>query len=149
MFFDYEKMLQEKFKSLLIDVLTQVEKGGLPSNHHFFITFQTNHPKLVLPDYLREENPEEMTIVLQHQFWDLEVDLKGFGVVLSFDGSSHNIYIPFDSLIAFVDPYADFGLEFLPLLSNDNYEDDNEPNDPKPDISSDDNVVTIDFSKKK
>jgi hypothetical protein len=148
MFFDYEKMVQDKFKEMVFDVLKHVEKEGLPSNHHFFITFATNHPRLVLPDYLVEENPEEMTIVVQHQFWELEVDSKGFSIVLSFDGSSHNIYIPFDSLIAFVDPYADFGLEFSPVLSNDNYEDkDDSPDDD--DTTPKGNVVTIDFSKKK
>lgn len=145
MFFDYDKMLQEKFKSLVSDILKHIEKEGLPSGHHFYITFATSHPQLILPDYLIDENPEEMTIVLQHQFWDFEVDAKGFGMLLNFDGSNHNVYIPFDSLIAIVDPYADFGLEFEPT-----FEVTLDDELPKKDTAkADGNVVSIDFSKRK
>jgi hypothetical protein len=156
MFFDYESMLQDKFKELLIDVLTHVEKEGLPTGHHFYITFRTDHPRLVLPQYLLDENPEEMTVVIQHQFWELEVDPKGFHIVLSFGRSNQSIYVPFDALIAFVDPYADFGLEFHPVFSNDNYEDIKVPSS-KVSLEYEEtvpstqtgNVVTVDFSKKK
>ncbi len=145
MFFDYDKMLQEKFKSLVSDILKHIEKEGLPSGHHFYITFATNHPQLILPEYLIDENPDEMTIVLQHQFWDFEVDAKGFGMLLNFDGANHNVYIPFDSLIAIVDPYADFGLEFEPTF--DIALDDESPK--KEAQKADGNVVSVDFSKRK
>ena len=150
MVFDYEKMLQSKFRLLVKEVLQQVasSKKSL-SGHHFYITFSTQHPKLDLPDYLREENPDEMTIVLQNQFWDLEITDQGLSVVLAFDGENYTIYIPFDSLIAFVDPYADFGLELAPIYFND----DSLGEEEFPPIAlvekEEGNVVMVDFSKKK
>ncbi len=92
-----------------------VGKDGLPGKHHFFISFLTSHPGVRISQKLREKYPEEMTIVIQHQFEDLQVHDDYFSVVLSFDNEKQRIQIPFDALIAFADPSVKFGLQFSHL----------------------------------
>ena len=78
--FDYEMMVQNALRSVVRDALNHVEKHGLPGSHHFYITFETNRSDVKIPDFLKQKHPDEVTIVLQHQFWDLKVEEKGFGV---------------------------------------------------------------------
>lgn len=117
--FDYENLVQNALRKVVCSTMQDVSKNGLPSDHHFYITFDTTHSGVDLPDYLREEYPDEMTIVLQHEFWDLDVDSEGFQVTLCFDDTNERIEIPFNALISFVDPSVKFGLQFTPIETHE------------------------------
>lgn len=105
-------MVEEALRSVVRSALTQAADRGMPGAHHFYITFKTGHPGVELPERLKKRYPDEMTIVLQHQFWDLEVGEDGFSVALSFDGKADTLRIPFESVVAFADPSVKFGLQF-------------------------------------
>ena len=109
---DYGQYMYRAMKSLMADVLGHVEHAGLPGNHHFFITFETTHPEVELPDYLHRDHPERLTIILQNWFEDLEVSERSFSVVLSFNNVPERIVVPFDAIQTFIDPDAEFGLRF-------------------------------------
>ena len=85
---------------------------GLPGDHHYYLTFRTQAPNVEIPDFLRERYPKEMTIIIQHQYWNLTVNDDAFGVSLSFDSELADLSIPFAALSAFVDPSVKFGLQF-------------------------------------
>ena len=105
-------MVQEALRSVVRQSLTQVCKDGFRGEHHFYITFKTNAPHVTLPDFLHQQYPEEMTIVLQHQFWNLQVYEKYFEVELSFNDKRENLVIPFGAITGFADPSVKFGLQF-------------------------------------
>ena len=108
----YNDMVEKAMRSVVRQALERAAKGGLPGNHHFYITFRTDHPDVQIPDRLHQQYPEEMTIVLQHQFWGLVADDEGFDVELSFNKVHEHLRIPYDSLITFADPSVNFGLQF-------------------------------------
>ncbi|MBI3710843.1 MAG: hypothetical protein HY246_24620 [Proteobacteria bacterium] len=108
----YDKMMEEALRRVPRQALELVARKGLPGQHHFYLTFRTGHPGVVMPDYLRQRHPQEMTIVLQHQFWGLEVGQDSFTVSLSFNQAPERMTIPFAALAAFVDPSVQFGLQF-------------------------------------
>ena len=111
--FRYDKMVEDALKGVVRQCLLQVGKrGGLPGQHHFYITYRTRHPGVALPAHLRERYPEEITIVLQHQFWNLDVGEEGFSVGLSFGGMQETLVVPFAAITAFADPSCKFGLQF-------------------------------------
>lgn len=114
--FDYEHLVQESLRSVVREALTQVSKGGLPGNHHFYISFRTDYPGVDLPDYLLEQYPEEITIVLQYEFWDLEVEEDSFFVTLCFNDIHERLTIPLQAIVSFVDPSVKFGLQFSPTI---------------------------------
>lgn len=109
---DYGGLMHRALRGLIRSVLEDVARHGLPGQHHFFITFDTNAPGVVMADWLRERYPHEMTVVLQHWFSGLEVDEDGFRVTLNFGNQPESLEIPFDSLRTFVDPSVEFGLRF-------------------------------------
>lgn len=123
-FIDYGKLIDDAMHVIVKKALERVVKEGLPGKHHFFISFLTNHPGVTLSDTLRKKYPDEMTIVLQHQFEDLTIREKDFSVSLSFDGVKEKIVVPFDSLAAFADPSVKFGLQFRQADDLDNEFDD-------------------------
>jgi len=104
--------MRKAFSSVLSEVLADVAKQGLPGQHHFYITFNTLHPEVELADWLSDRYPEEMTLVLQHEFENLEVTKTGFSVSLRFGGQPEPIYVPFESVQSFVDPSVEFGVSF-------------------------------------
>ncbi len=109
----YDKMVEDALRQVLRQSLQfVVEHDSLPGDHHFDITFRTDHPDVVMPGYLRKRYPDEMTIVLQHQFWDLEVAEEYFSVSLSFSSKPELLVIPFAAVAAFADPSVRFGLQF-------------------------------------
>ena len=108
----YEKMVEDALRGVLRQALKITEAQGLPGSHHFYITFDTTHPGVKMPEGLRTQHPNEMTIVLQHQFWDLRVTQESFEITLSFSGVSQHLFIPFAAVTAFADPHAKFGLQF-------------------------------------
>jgi uncharacterized protein len=110
--FHYDALVDDALRSVVRRVLTQVADKGLPGSHHFYISFRSNDAGVVLPDYLRAKYPEEMTIVLQHQYWDLLIGADAFEVTVSFNKQQERIRVPFAALSAFVDPSVRFGLQF-------------------------------------
>ncbi len=114
----YEQWTEQALRQVVVRALTDVAAHGLPGDHHFYITFRTDHPGVSVPNRLRTQYPQEMTIVLQHQFWDLQVDEAAgvFGVALSFGGVPATLRIPLDALVAFADPAVRFGLRFTPNM---------------------------------
>lgn len=108
----YDLLVQDALRSVVRRVLTEAARDGLPGEHHFFISFKTQAPGVRLSARMREQYPQEMTIVLQHQFWDLTVSEIGFEVGLSFHGKSETLAIPFTAVTGFFDPSVDFGLKF-------------------------------------
>ena len=111
-YLDYGDLIDEAMHYVVRKALERVRKNGLPGDHHFFITFETHHPGVMISDELTKRYPEEMTIVIQHQYWDLEIEENRFSIVLSFDNIKQNLTIPFDALISFADPSVKFGLQF-------------------------------------
>ena len=109
---DYDMAVQDALRTVVRDVLADVASNGLPGEHHFYILFDTQASGVIIPASLREKFPEEMSIVLQHEFRDLVVDKTSFAVVVEFGGEPADMTIPFDAISVFVDPSADFALEF-------------------------------------
>jgi hypothetical protein len=110
--FHYEKMVEEALRGVVRDALKRAAREGLRSAHHFYIGFATQMPGVVIPDHLRARYPDEMTIVVQHQFWDLEITEHGFSVTLSFQKQLERLVIPFAAVRSFADPSVNFALEF-------------------------------------
>ena len=109
---DYGNLMHRALCALIQEVLTDVAANGLPGKHHFFITFDTQHPDVEIADWLSDRYPGEMTIVLQHWFADLEVGEEGFSVTLNFGDNPEPLYVPYDAIKTFVDPSVEFGLRF-------------------------------------
>jgi hypothetical protein len=110
--FHYDALVDDALRSVVRRVLTQVAAKGLPGSHHFYISFRSTDPGVELPEYLLAKYPEEMTIVLQHQYWDLVIGEESFEVTVSFNKQQEHIKVPFTALSAFVDPSVRFGLQF-------------------------------------
>ena len=108
----YDKMVEDALRGVVREALAQVVERGLPGSHHFYITFRTVHPGVTMPDFLRAQYPQEMTIVLQFQFWGLEVDDEAFSVTLSFHSQHQRLTVPLAAITAFADPSVKFALEF-------------------------------------
>jgi hypothetical protein len=160
----YDEIVQEALRAVVGRVLGEVMRSGgeLPGNHHFYITFKTGAAGVSIPQSLRERFPDEMTIVLQNKFWDLNVDEDGFSVGLSFNQVPAKLEIPFSAITAFVDPAVDFGLQFQAVSAdvappqhedaeNDAPDTDAERGGQPAVTPADDgsNVVTVDFGRKK
>lgn len=121
---DYGNLMHRAMRGLIQQVLTDVSEHGLPGAHHFFITFDTTHPDVVMADWLRSRYPDEMTIVIQHWFDNLTVTDDGFTVTLNFGNQPEPLQIPFDALRTFVDPSVEFGLRFETHSPEDDEPDD-------------------------
>jgi hypothetical protein len=114
----YEDWTEEAFRGVAVRALAHTAAHGLPGDHHFYITFRVDHPGTSIPARLRAKYPEEMTIVLQHKFWDLLVDEAGrfMSVGLSFGGAASTLVVPFDAITAFADPSVKWGLRFRAIM---------------------------------
>jgi hypothetical protein len=108
----YDRMVQDALRSVVRRALAEVAKTGVPGAHHFYVTFKTAYPGIGIADHLKATYPDEMTIVLQHQFYGLEVSEEEFQVTLSFNRTLERLRIPFAAITAFVDPSVNFGLQF-------------------------------------
>jgi uncharacterized protein len=115
----YDLLVREALRTVVRNVLTDVAKDGLPGEHHFYISFDSRAEGVRLSPRLRAQHPEEMTIVLQHQFWDLIVTETGFEVGLSFGGVPERLVVPFQAMKGFFDPSVQFGLEFEVAAESD------------------------------
>lgn len=110
--FDYSPLIEDALRGVVRDVLARFAAGQIPPPHHYYITFATGYPGVEMPDYLRERYPQEITVVLQYQYWDLEVGEDAFSVTLSFNGVPERLRVPFRAVRLFADPSAEFGLSF-------------------------------------
>jgi hypothetical protein len=108
----YDLLVQDAIRGVVRSVLIDAARDGLPGEHHFFITFRTQAPGVRLSARMREQYPNEMTIILQHQFWNLSVSDKAFEVGLSFQGKGETLLVPFDALTGFADPSVPFSFKF-------------------------------------
>jgi hypothetical protein len=108
----YDRMVENALRDVVREALGLVAERGLPGNHHFYISFRTDHPGVEMPEYLRTKYPEEITIVLQYQFWALETEGEQFSVVLSFNDRRERLVVPYAALTGFADPSVKFALRF-------------------------------------
>jgi len=162
-------MVEKALRNVVRDALMQAAEHGLPGDHHFYLTFATDYPGVDIPSYLHEQYPGEMTIVLQYQFYGLEISDTGFKVTLSFNNKNEGLSIPLAAITTFADPSVNFALQFqaLPHQEEDEETEDgdgenraiapiSEADTPSPDNESDapskdesGNVVTLDTFRKK
>jgi hypothetical protein len=152
----YDEIVQDALRAVVGRVLGEVEQtGALPGTHHFYITFKTRAPGVSIPKHLMERFPDEMTIVIQHRFWDLKVEADHFSVGLSFGGVPSTLRVPFAAVTQFHDPAVEFALTFhadaaeAPREEHEEAENDvpSELAEPARDDGS--NVVNVDFTRKK
>ena len=109
---EYGQMVEDSLRAVVRTVLTRTSVDGLLGNHHFYIGFNTKFPGVDIPDQLEAKYPDEMTIVIQHKFWGLEVHQDFFEITLSFNDQGQRLVIPFAALTSFMDPSVQFGLQF-------------------------------------
>jgi hypothetical protein len=122
----YDLWIDDALRGVIRRSLTTVEEMGLPGDHHFYITFRTDHPDVNIADWLCAEYPEEMTIVLQHQFESLSVGEDGFSIKLRFGGRPELLVVPFDAITSFADPSVSFGLQLKSVDLDDEDDDGDE-----------------------
>lgn len=123
---DYGNLMHRAMRGLIKDVLLDVKANGLPGDHHFFITFDTQHEAVNIAEWLMQRYPEEMTVVMQHWYDNLDVTDDGFHITLNFGDQPEPLYIPYDAIITFVDPSVEFGLRFE---THDSYDHDDDEDD--------------------
>ncbi len=119
-FLRYDKMVETALRGVVQQAVNEVienfnDTGGMPGDHHFYITFLTDYPGVKIPDYLHERYPGEMTIVLQYQFTDLKVNAERLEVTLSFNNVPERLVVPLNAISIFADPSVNFALQFQPL----------------------------------
>ena len=108
----YQKILNKNLLNVFIEILKEVEKKGLDGKNHLYVTFITKNSKTLVPDWLLQKYPNEMTIVIQHEYYHLSINKKNFKIGLSFNNRKCDLTIPFDSVISFADPSSNFGLNY-------------------------------------
>ena len=151
----YDDIVQDALRTVVGRVLRRIlEAGGLPGGHHFYIAFRTRAPGVSIPAHLMERYPDEMTIVVQHRYWDLEVTDKHFAIGLSFNQMPAKLVVPYDAVVGFVDPAVNFALQFAAKdgesLPPGSGPPEPEAPPPAPEGSSDgSNVVTLDRFRRK
>lgn len=118
----YDRMVESALRGVVREALKQAGDRGLPGNHHFYLTFRTGHPGIDIPEYLKSQYPGEMTIVLQYQFYGLEVTDDRFSVTLSFNNVHERLTIPFGAITTFADPSVNFALQFQPVAPGESAE---------------------------
>src|SRR6476659_8025770 len=151
----YDEIVQDALRAVVGRVLGEVERsGGLPGDHHFYITFKTRHPGVFLTKHLMERFPDEMTIVIQHRFWDLKVEDDDFAVGLSFGGVPATLHVPFAAVTQFHDPAVEFALTFQANASEEPPESHEEAENDPPEVEAaapsgdGSNVVSVDVPPK-
>ena len=149
---NYEELVEKALRAVVHDVLDIASREGLHGDQHFYLTFRTTDPRNRLPAWLKANHPQEMSVILQHQFWELAVDDEAFEVTLSFGGKPERLRVAFGAISAFSDPAAKFDLQFRTYIPNDDEAEtlpiESEPPKAVP-ASDSDNVVTLDAFRKK
>jgi hypothetical protein len=149
---DYGNLMHRAMRGLIQSVLEDVAANGLPGEHHFFITFNTQVEGVEIASWLRERYPEEMTIVVQNWFDNLLVDENGFEITLNFGDAPEPLKVPFDAVLTFVDPSVEFGLRFesqhSDLDDDDEFDDEDEDDDTPEPPRGEAEVVSLDKWRK-
>jgi hypothetical protein len=150
----YDEIVQEALRAVVGRVLREVEASGLPGEHHFYITFKTTAAGVDIPSHLTDRFPDEMTIVIQHRYWDLKVGDDEFEVGLSFNQIPSRLVIPFSAITGFVDPAVNFALQFQAQADEDEPETADHAENDTPaatavPVEDGSNVVAVDFTRKK
>ena len=152
---NYEEIIKDSLKIAIKKLLLDVSLKGLPGDHHFYISFITNFPGVKIAEWMMQDYPNEMTIVIQNWFEDLHVDDKSFNIVLNFKNKPEKLNIPFESIISFSDPSVNFSLQFESSVSQnletimDIKEKDPQTQSDKDDLESEKNNNIIQFEKYK
>jgi hypothetical protein len=118
-YLNYPSLIDGAMRGMVRDVMRRVQSEGLPGEHHFYISYDTQYPGVKMSDGLRAKYPKNITIVMQHQFWDFKVEDAQFHVTLSFGGAPEKLTVPFAALTAFADPSIKFGLQFQTTASDE------------------------------
>src|SRR5579863_4970078 len=134
----YDLMIEAALRDVVRETLSSVAKNGLPGEHHFYITFLTHFPGVEIPDYLKKQYPEEMTIVLQYQFFGLKVDDEALTVMLSFNNVKERLHIPLEAITTFADPSVNFALQFQSGIDDEDEEVEGEEMEAPPKSSNSD-----------
>src|ERR1700730_16585281 len=125
----YDIMIEAALRDVGRETLSTVAKNGLPGDHHFYITFLTHFPGVEIPEYLKKQYPEEMTIVLQYQFFGLKIDEDSFSVMLSFNNVKERLHIPLEAITTFADPSVNFALQFQSGAGDEDEDEEGEEGD--------------------
>ena len=107
---EYEKILNKNMLNVFKDILKNIKDNGLSNNNHLYITFLTNHKNVELPNWLKQKYPQEMTIIIQYEYYDLEINKNNFSITLSFGDIKTNLKINYNAIVSFADPSSNFGL---------------------------------------
>ena len=148
-------MIENALRGVVREALSEASEHGLRGQHHFYISFQTSAPGVHIPDHLRARYPDEMTIVLQYQFWGLEVDEERFAVTLSFNKRNERLEIPLAAITGFADPSVQFSLQFKTADGDETTAADEDRSSeapllgPNEGVGEEGNVVTLDSFRKK
>ena len=142
---DYQKILNNNMINVLKDILQNIENNGLSNNNHLYITFLTGHSKTKVPNWIKEKYPEEMTIVIQYEYYDLKINKSDFVIILSFNDIKAKLKIHYDSIISFADPSANFGLR---LVENKNQKKFNKSTKDNVTKNKSDNIINFTSYKK-
>tara|TARA_B110000438_G_scaffold209111_1_gene200946 strand:- start:1203 stop:1631 length:429 start_codon:yes stop_codon:yes gene_type:complete len=110
---NYPKILKKNMLNVFKDIILYIKNNGLDKGHHLYINFDTTNKKVVIPDWLKAKHPEEMTIIIQYEYWNLNINNTIFEITLSFNNIKSNLIIPLESIISFADPFGNFGLQLL------------------------------------
>jgi hypothetical protein len=154
----YDLMIEAALRDVVRETVSTVGQNGLPGEHHFYITFLTNFPGVEIPDYLRKQYAEEMTIVLQYQFFGLKLEDDCLHVTLSFNNVKERLVVPIESITTFADPSVNFALQFQSSQDNDGDEEgedgapvakDEDGNDKPPKDEKRGEVISLDMFRKK
>lgn len=147
----YSEWYERAIRQVVVQALEHVSREGLPGQHHFYLTFRTDYPGVVIPPRVLARYPHEMTIVLQHQFWDLSVDraADSFSVGLSFGGVGSVLVVPFGALIGFADPFAQFQLPFEPFALPNDVDRESEASSSSPVSTSEPSIVSLDAFRRR
>ena len=136
----YSHILKKNMLNVFRDVLKNIEQNGLQESHHLYILFKTDCKKVIMPDWLKEKYPKKMTVIIQYEYWNFKVKNDSFNICLSFNDIKADITIPFDAVISFADPYANFGLKLINEEINKKLSD-NKPKRKKNIIKDKDNII--------
>ena len=145
----YDLMIEAALRDVVRETLATVAQNGLPGEHHFYITFLTNFPGVEIPDYLRKQYPDEMTVVLQYQFFGLKLEDDIFGVTLSFNNVKERLRIPVESITTFADPSVNFALQFQSGQGDEDGEEGDDENDMGPENANSDSKAESERNKAK
>jgi len=145
----YDTLIETALREVVHQAMAKVVQTGLPGEHHFYISFRTHFAGVEIPDYLREKYPDEMTIVLQHQFFGLTVNDTGFSVMLSFNNVRERLVVPFAAITTFADPSVNFALQFQNIPSSALPDESPAPSKPPESEEKRGEVISLDKFRKK